>query len=146
VKTSQQKQQERLIRQLASFPFQPMELVPGAAEAIRHTALPGLPAGTASPAVLAIHAGWRYNLYAVWVSTVQTAWGLVDHLWIRRHDGQPVRSWTDCQRIKREVLLTGAERAAVEVYPPESELVDSANMYHLWVLPLGFRLPFTLKD
>jgi len=139
------KQQRRYLKQLATLPFQPMEFVPGAAEKIRTTTIPGVPASEASPAVLAIHAGWRNNLYAVWVSVVDTPWGKVDHLWIRRHDGQAIHSWSDFQRIKREVLFGGAERTAVEVYPPQAELVDQANMYHLWVLPAGCRLPFSLK-
>jgi hypothetical protein len=54
-----------------------------------------------------------------------------------------VRSWADMQRIKNE--LVGPERVAVEVFPPVSELVDQANIAHLWVLPEGFALPFSLK-
>jgi hypothetical protein len=46
------------------------------------------------------------------------------------------------QRIKD--TLAGPDRAAVEVYPPASEVVDQANMYHLWVLPPGARLCFGL--
>jgi hypothetical protein len=46
------------------------------------------------------------------------------------------------QRIKNE--LAGPERVAVEVYPPVSQLVDHANMYHLWVFEAGFALPFGL--
>lgn len=141
---AKEKQQARYLRQLAALPFQPMEFIPGAAEAIRTTALPGRGHAT-SPAVLDIHAGWRNNLYAVWISTVQTEWGPVDHLWIRRHDGRAVHSWPDFQRIKREVLVSGSDRVAVEVYPAEADLVDQANMYHLWVLPIGFAFPFSLK-
>jgi hypothetical protein len=130
------KQQARLLKQLAAKPFEPMALVPNAAEAMR--------AATYIPELRAVREGWNNNIYAVWVSDVQTEWGLVDHLWIRRHDSQPVRSWPDVQRIKREVLWSGRERVGVEVYPPDAEIVDQANMYHLWVLPLGFRLPFSL--
>jgi hypothetical protein len=46
----------------------------------------------------------------------------------------------EMQRIKDD--LAGAEATAVEVYPPRSELVDEADMFHIWVLPAG--LPFTL--
>jgi hypothetical protein len=128
--------QARLLKQLASRPFEPMALVPGAAEAFREA--------TSNPTLKAIREGWNNNLYAVWVSDVETEWGQVAHLWIRRHDSQPVRSWSDVQRIKREVLWSGRHRVGVEVYPPDVEVVDQANMYHLWVLPLGFRLPFSL--
>jgi len=82
------------------------------------------------------------NRYSVQISDVATDWGLVIHLWIRRHDGEMVRSWSDMQRIKNE--LVGPERVAVEVFPPIDELVDQANLAHLWVLPEGFSLPFGL--
>jgi hypothetical protein len=44
------------------------------------------------------------------------------------------------QRIKNEIAGPGC--TAVEVYPPAAEVVDGANMFHMWVLPLG--LPFGL--
>ena len=51
-------------------------------------------------------------------------------------------SWPEMQRIKDEIA--GPRATAVEVYPPRAEVVDDANMYHLWVLPHA--LPFTLSD
>ena len=81
--------------------------------------------------------------YSVQVSTVATAIGAVTHLWIRHHAGEMPRSWRDLQRIKNEIA--GPDRAAVEVFPPESELVDSANMAHLWVYPEDFVVPFRLQ-
>jgi len=86
---------------------------------------------------------WRNNHHAVQLSRMSTQWGIVDHLWISRHDGRAIRSWPELQVIKDHV--GGAERVAVEVFPAKSELVDHANMYHLWVLPSGFRLPFGLQ-
>lgn len=49
-------------------------------------------------------------------------------------------TWPEMQRIKDE--LAGHDRTGVEVYPPHAEIVDQANMYHLWVLPspLSFSL------
>lgn len=49
-------------------------------------------------------------------------------------------TWYEMQRIKDE--LAGAEATAVEVYPPRSEIVDGADMFHIWVLtePLPFGL------
>lgn len=41
-------------------------------------------------------------------------------------------TWDELQRIKNETL--GADVWCVEVYPPESELVNVSNMRHLWVL------------
>ena len=57
------------------------------------------------------------------------------HLTFKRNDRAAVRDWRHFQAIKNEVA--GPEREAVEIYPPESELVDAANEYHLWVLPEG---------
>lgn len=82
------------------------------------------------------------NRYVVQVSLVATAIGQVIHLWIRHHAGEMPRSWRELQWIKDEIV--GPERAAVEVFPPRSELVDSANMAHLWVLPEDFVVPFRL--
>lgn len=47
-------------------------------------------------------------------------------------------TWDELQRIKAECGYSG--RDAVEVYPPTSDVVNVANMRHLWVLsePLAF--------
>jgi hypothetical protein len=42
-------------------------------------------------------------------------------------------TWPEMQRIKDE--LAGSDATAVEVYPPQSEIIDEADMYHIWVLP-----------
>jgi hypothetical protein len=86
---------------------------------------------------------YRNNRYSVQITDEPTDWGLVVHLWIRRHDGDAARSWADLQRIKDE--LVGPDRVAIEVFPASSDLVDQANMYHLWVLPEGIELPFGLR-
>lgn len=49
-------------------------------------------------------------------------------------------TWREMQRIKDE--LAGHDKTGVEVYPPHAEIVDQADMYHLWVLPGS--LSFTL--
>lgn len=51
-------------------------------------------------------------------------------------------TWHEMQRIKDEIAGPGA--TAVEVYPPSAEVVDGADMYHLWVLPAP--LPFSLHS
>lgn len=86
--------------------------------------------------------GYLNNRYSVQISEVDTEWGMVLHLWVRRHDGAMPSSWSDLQRIKTE--SAGPERVAVQVFPSESGLVDSANMAHLWVLPENMVLPFGL--
>jgi len=49
-------------------------------------------------------------------------------------------TWHEMQRIKDD--LAGKEATAVEVYPPHDEIVDGANMFHIWILndPLPFSL------
>lgn len=65
------------------------------------------------------------------------------YLSIKRRDKKPIHDWRAFQRIKNE--LVGEEYEAIEIYPRESELIDEANQYHLWVMekgrisPVGFR-------
>lgn len=61
------------------------------------------------------------------------------HLSFKRNDRAAVRDWRHFQAIKNAVA--GPEREAVEIFPPESNLVDAANEYHLWVLPEGMQSP-----
>lgn len=82
------------------------------------------------------------KVYSVQFFRHETDWGEVLHLMVRRHDGQTVRNWYDLQVIKDD--LVAPERTAIEVFPPASELVDVAPIYHLWVLPEDMHLPFSL--
>jgi hypothetical protein len=82
------------------------------------------------------------NRYSVQLSDYQTDWGPVIHLWVRCHDRGMPRAWSDLMRIKSE--LVGEDRLALEVFPGVSDLVDQANLSHLWVMPEDFVLPFTL--
>lgn len=59
---------------------------------------------------------------------------------LRRTDRKPIRDWRDMQRIKNE--LAGYETEAVELFPADSRLMDSANQYWLWCLRPGERWPF----
>ena len=59
-------------------------------------------------------------------------WPAMIHLSIRRLDREAVHDWRDFQRIKNE--LVGPEHEAVELYPAESRLMDTANQYHVWAL------------
>jgi hypothetical protein len=52
------------------------------------------------------------------------------HLSIKRVDRGVIRDWRVFQEIKN--ALVGPECEAIELYPAESRLVDSANQYHLW--------------
>ena len=56
---------------------------------------------------------------------------------------QSARQWPPVKmEIKNE--LFGENRAAIEVYPKEKNLVDVMDVYHLWVFPKEFDLPFGL--
>lgn len=102
-----------------------------------------------SPKQLKKNGGWFGELdrvyrdeksqYVVMVRSVETEWGTVEHVCMRNAAGTDI-PWSEKHRIKNEIF--GKERAAIEVFPKESELVDEANMYHLWVLPPSMVLPF----
>lgn len=83
------------------------------------------------------------NLYQVNIRKqrpMYPEWPDMLHLSIKRRDKKPIHDWRHLQRIKNELL--GPEYEAIELYPKESRLVDSANQYHLWVF---FDEKFTLN-
>lgn len=101
------------------------------------------------PAVRNIRQALRNDLYIVQVYEVDTELGMVIHLAIRTvagagslggRGGEP--PWRDLQRIKNEVVSEHAE--AVQVYPRQGDVVDKADMYHLFVMPPTWRIPFGL--
>jgi len=65
---------------------------------------------------------------------------LCDYLSIKRIDKEPIHDWRDLQSIKN--MLCGSDREAIEIYPNENRLVDTANQYHLIVFPKDYILPF----
>lgn len=74
-------------------------------------------------------------------------WPKMKWLSIKRRDRAPVgeERFRDFQRIKNE--LVGKECEAVELYPAESRLVDTANQYHLFVIiESGHMFPFGFTD
>lgn len=70
------------------------------------------------------------------IRDLQTEWGKVSHVTITAHK-QP--NWAEKQQIKNE--LFGEEATAIEVFPKESELVNNASMYHIWILH-NISIPF----
>ena len=67
--------------------------------------------------------------------------GEVTWLSIKRLDKGPQRDWRDLQHIKNDIV--GPEAEAMEIYPAESRLMDTANQTHLFSLnkkmfPIGF--------
>lgn len=81
--------------------------------------------------------------YCVMIRTIDTEWGKVEHACIRNAASEDI-PWAEKQRIKNEIF--GENRIAIEIFPTIDDLVDEANMYHLWVLPDGMRLPINLKE
>lgn len=72
---------------------------------------------------------------------IRTDWGVVEHVAISRMNGDTRDlPWAIKQQIKDE--LFGSRRVAVEVFPSRKNLVDVCDVYHLWVLPKDFSLPF----
>lgn len=104
----------------------------------------GLPGAKPGGWLKDIHRFAENGVFVVLVRRLKTEWGEVTHLAFRTASNAVDITWREKQRIKDE--LVGRMRVAVEVFPAHDELVDEANMFHLWVLPSGFQLPFTLAD
>lgn len=76
----------------------------------------------------------KNRVFSVLVRDAQTA----IHLGISSLTGDRP-TFHEMQRIKNELAGEGA--TGVEVYPPAGELVDEAEMFHLWIVnPLPFSL------
>jgi hypothetical protein len=82
--------------------------------------------------------------YATQLLETITPLGVVQHLRIWRCDGKEITGgWDVLQALKNEAL--GEHTLAVEVFPPERDLVDEVPHRHLWVLPGGWAtLPVNL--
>lgn len=78
--------------------------------------------------------------YSVMSRQIRTTWGTVEHVTIERMKSFGDIPWSVKQEIKNE--LFGNNRIAIEVFPAEKNLVDVMDVYHLWVLPKDFRMPF----
>ena len=62
------------------------------------------------------------------------------HLSIRSIDNDHLaHDWRDLMRIKNELI--GPDREAIELYPSMERIHDTANQFHLWVLPEGMLQP-----
>lgn len=83
--------------------------------------------------------------YYVMCFEQNTEWGTIDHLMVSHRKGQKISDhWQFLQQVKNEIM--GQDRLAIEIYPPTTDLVDQVNAYHLWVFPIGFKLPFGLNS
>ncbi len=87
------------------------------------------------------HTAYHNTVLAVLHRTIQTEWGPVEHLAIRNATNTDV-PWAVKQRIKDELI--GLDKIGIEVFPKSDELVDNAELYHIWVMPDDFTLPFSI--
>lgn len=71
--------------------------------------------------------------YSAQVVQSRAPWGMTHHLKVKRRDGRDGISWDILQQIKNDIL--GKDVLAVEIYPPEDEVVNEINMRHLWAVP-----------
>ncbi len=60
-----------------------------------------------------------------------TSFGCLEYIKVRHIDGRPL-SWREVWDAFSDSY---PDRWAVEFLPPASELVDEANIYHLFILP-----------
>jgi hypothetical protein len=95
---------------------------------------------------------YENNIYIVMVFRGKKADWLIDdpqlkgqmtYLSIKNRDKTAIHDWRHFQEIKNE--LVGSDCEAVEIYPNENRLVDTANQYHLFVFPKDYKLPFGWK-
>lgn len=76
---------------------------------------------------------WKNNHYVVQLYRCERhVFGkLCDKIMIRRNDSEPIREWHVLQEIKNKIC--GENATAIQVFPPQNELVDVANMYWLFL-------------
>lgn len=89
---------------------------------------------------------WRNSFYTVYMKLLEPERGMEGaiQLTIRHNDNKAIREWKHFQRIKNE--LCGEEREAVEVFPPQSMVVDMSNTHHLFVTPVGVSSIFVFEE
>lgn len=68
----------------------------------------------------------KNNIYSAQVLKVDSG----KLLGIRRHDQSTDIPWSHKQRIKNEIM--GPESQGIEIFPPNDELIDGANMFWVW--------------
>ena len=70
----------------------------------------------------------------------------MEYLSIKRIDRERIRNWSDLQQIKNMICEDGENRFAIEIFPPENQLMNCANQYHLWVFPPDFDIGLGYLD
>ena len=77
------------------------------------------------------------NRYVVMIyDDVKTTHGAAIRVMVQKHDNTPITfHWREMFKINNE--LFGAETVAVEYYPALSKLVDTHNIYWMFIYPEG---------
>ena len=78
---------------------------------------------------------WGNDRYTVSVHLLDGDRDGFVELAVHNHNRTPHVPWRHLQQIKNEVM--GADREAVQLFPAEDRLVDTANEYWLYVYPVG---------
>lgn len=78
---------------------------------------------------------YRNNRYTVMIfDDTSTTKGPAIQVLIQRIDNTPIPGhWREIQNIKNEIF--GSEAVGIEYYPAESQLMDTHNIYWLWIFP-----------
>ena len=105
--------------------------------------------------ILGVYQGiWMPQMDRCWMSDdglqvtsrlLMTKWGKVEHAAITipgsfTRNGESDIPWSLKMEIKND--LFGENRLAIEVFPKAKHLVDVMDVYHLWIFPKEFDLPF----
>lgn len=88
---------------------------------------------------------FRNNRYTVMIfDNTMTTKGPAIKVLIQQLDDRPITGhWREIQNIKNE--LFGPETVGVEYYPAESNLLDTHNIYWLWIFPPGVLPLFSVR-
>lgn len=88
---------------------------------------------------------YRNNRYTVMIFDNQkTTKGPATQVLIQQLDDCPIAGhWREIQNIKNEIF--GPETVGIEYYPAESNLLDTHNIYWLWIFPPDVIPHFLLK-
>ncbi len=78
---------------------------------------------------------YQNNWYFVYIDdNAPTTHGPAIKAMVQRLDNVPIPNhWSEMQKIKN--ALFGEETVAVEYYPQESELLNTHNIYWMWIYP-----------
>jgi hypothetical protein len=79
---------------------------------------------------------WLSARYEVTVRASRTE--PVKHLSVNLRDRSPMRNWRHLQQAKNEVC--GELWTGIEIFPAEDHLTDTANQYHLFCFPPGYKV------